>query len=79
MKVRLRYFHSTLLSAQRACIPTASLETNVAVLLKAGADPNLRNELGQNTMDIAVAMGKPREKIAQMLAEAGGKESKKEL
>lgn len=66
------------LTANFAVVLAASLENNIAAMLKAGADPNLRNELGQNTMDIAVMMGKSREKIAHMLAEAGGKESSKE-
>ena len=57
---------------------TKGMEQAVGLLLEAGADPNLTNELGENALDIAVKMGESRAGAAQKLRDAGGKETPKE-
>jgi ankyrin repeat protein len=56
---------------------TCDQEKSVAILLAAGADPNLLNGVGENALDIAVMMGDLRAGVAELLRKAGGKLSGK--
>jgi ankyrin repeat protein len=57
---------------------TCDQEKSVALLLEAGADPNLLNGIGENALDIAEMMGESRAGVAALLRKAGGKLSKGE-